>query len=179
MDMSSNCTILIVDDQLTGRETLAALLGNQGYQLAFARDGAEALEQAMFLSPDLILLDVMMPGMDGFEVCRRIRATPEITDVSVIIVTALDDRDSRLQGIEAGADDYITKPFDRVELRARVRMITRLNRSRRSLLAHQQAEARAQRQIERLAALRTIDASITSSFDLNLTLNVILDHVIG
>jgi response regulator RpfG family c-di-GMP phosphodiesterase len=179
MDMSSNCTILIVDDQLTGRETLAALLGNQGYQLAFASEGAEALKQAMLLGPDLILLDVMMPGMDGFEVCRRIRATPEIADVSVIIVTALDDRDSRLLGIEAGADDYITKPFDRVELRARVRMITRLNRSRRSLLAHQQAEARAQRQIERLAALRTIDASITSSFDLNLTLNVILDQVIG
>src|SRR4051794_3516226 len=119
MDMNYSCTILIVDDQPTGRETLGALLGNQGYHLAFASNGAEALKQAVVLSPDLILLDIMMPVMDGFEVCRRIRATPEIADVSVIIVTALDDRDSRLQGIEAGADDFITKPFNRVELRAR------------------------------------------------------------
>jgi PAS domain S-box-containing protein len=291
--MIHKSTILIVDDEPTGRETLAALLANQDYHLAFASNGAEALEQAAALSPAVVLLDVMMPAMDGFEVCRRIRATPDLADMAIIIITALDDRDSRLRGIEAGADDFISKPFDRVELRARLRAVTRLNRahrltlerakfervvdlspngimivdsegvirmanpailrtlgvaaganvvgqSLRSFIAPEcydrtidylhgvlagpdsatrfetvllqlagdrtpvevdaghfvwdtkpavqivvrditertQAEARAQRQIERLAALRIIDATITSSLDLNVILNVILDLVI-
>jgi signal transduction histidine kinase len=82
------------------------------------------------LRPDLILLDVMMPGMDGFEVCRRIRAAPALAEVPIILLTALDDRDSLLKGIEAGADDFLSKPADRREIRARVRTITRLNRYR-------------------------------------------------
>jgi PAS domain S-box-containing protein len=125
--------ILIVDDEPAGRETLAALLHSQGYQLAFAEGGAEALRQATELQPDLILLDVMMPELDGFEVCRRLRADALLGEVPIILLTALDDRDSRLQGIEAGADDFVSKPFDRVELRARVRTIVRLNRYRRLL----------------------------------------------
>jgi PAS domain S-box-containing protein len=127
-------TILIVDDEPFGRMTLEALLNIPPYRLAFAENGAEALRQAAHLTPDLILLDVMMPEMDGFEVCRRLRDDPYLAEVPVIIVTALDDRESRLQGIEAGADDLVTKPFDAVELRARVRSITRLNRYRRLLL---------------------------------------------
>ena len=115
--MSQISTILIVDDDVMGRETLAALLRAEEYQLAFACNGPEALEQAAALNPDLILLDVMMPGMDGFEVCRRIRATPALAEVPLILITALDDRDSRIQGIEAGADDFIAKPYDRRELR--------------------------------------------------------------
>lgn len=126
--------ILIVDDEPAGRETLAALLLSQGYQLAFAGSGAEALRQADELQPDLILLDVMMPGLDGFEVCRRLRADPVLGDVPIILLTALDDRTARLHGIEAGADDFVSKPFDRVELRARVRTIMRLNRYRRLLI---------------------------------------------
>ena len=124
-------TVLIVDDESIGRETLEALLFGQGYQLVFASNGQEALSQAASLKPDVILLDVMMPGMDGFEVCRRLRADPNLAEVPVIMVTALDDRDSRLEGIEAGADDFVSKPFDRMELRARVNTITRLNRYRR------------------------------------------------
>jgi len=129
--MSKMTTILIVDDEPSGRETLAALLHTQGYHLAFASDGHGALTQAAALNPDMILLDVMMPGMDGFEVCQRLRSTPGLAEVPIILITALDDRDSRLQGIEAGADDFISKPFDRVELRSRIRAITRLNRYRR------------------------------------------------
>jgi DNA-binding response OmpR family regulator len=129
--MRHSSTILIVDDEPAGRDTLEALLMAQGYNLAFASNGPEALAKAAELTPDLILLDVMMPGMDGFEVCRRLRTDPLLTEVPVIMVTALDDRDSRLRGIEAGADDFVTKPFDRAELRARVRTITRLNRYRR------------------------------------------------
>lgn len=131
--MHTQSTILIVDDDPIGRETLDALLTGQGYHIVFATSGAEALQQAPGITPDLILLDVMMPGMDGFEVCRRLRTHPMLSEVPVIMVTALDDQASRLQGIEAGADDFISKPFNRTELRARVHTIIRLNRYRRLL----------------------------------------------
>ncbi|MBK8048229.1 MAG: response regulator [Anaerolineales bacterium] len=126
-------TVLIVDDQSIGRDALEGVLLDQAYDLHFAVDGLDALSKATTIVPDVILLDVMMPGMDGFEVCRHLRADPVLKEVPVIMVTALDDRDSRLRGIEAGADDFATKPFDRAELRARVRTITRLNRYRRLL----------------------------------------------
>ncbi|MCB0061489.1 MAG: response regulator [Caldilineaceae bacterium] len=129
--MQNKSVILIVDDTETGREILEALLSLPPYQLVFAANGFEALKKAAEITPDLILLDVMMPGMDGFEVCRRLRADPHLAEIPIILVTALDDRNSRIQGIEAGADDFVTKPFDHAELRARVRTITRLNRYRR------------------------------------------------
>jgi PAS domain S-box-containing protein len=128
---SHTTLILIVDDDAAGRETLAALLHAEQYQLAFADSGMAAIEAAATLRPDLILLDVMMPGMDGFEVCRRLRADPQLAEVPIMLVTALDDRESRLAGIEAGADDCVSKPYDRAELRARIRTIARLNRYRR------------------------------------------------
>ena len=123
-------TILIVDDNATARETLVAMLEGQDYQIELAEDGFKALQILHQLQPDLILLDVMMPGMDGFEACRRIRATPQLAEVPIIILTALDDRASLLLGIESGADDFLIKPVDRYELTARVRTITRLNRYR-------------------------------------------------
>ncbi|MCL4294137.1 MAG: response regulator [Anaerolineae bacterium] len=131
--MAAMTTILIVDDMSVGRETLAELLLSPDYQMAFASNGPEALAKAAELAPDLILLDVMMPQMDGFEVCRRLRADPHLAEVPVVMVTALDDRSSRLQGLEAGADDFISKPFDQSELHARVHTITRLNRYRHLL----------------------------------------------
>ena len=134
----SNPVILIVDDEPIGRQAIASLLVGQDYALAFAETGAEALEQAARLLPDLILLDVMLPGIDGFQVCRNLRADPTLAQVPVVMVTALDDQESRVQGIESGADDFVSKPFNRAELRARVRTITRLNRYR-SLLNERQA----------------------------------------
>jgi signal transduction histidine kinase len=122
--------ILIVDDDASARETMVALLEKEHYQLELAQDGFQALQMLETLQPDLILLDVMMPGMDGFKVCRRIRSTPQLAEVPIILLTALDDRDSLLQGIESGADDFLHKPVDRQELVARVRTITRLNRYR-------------------------------------------------
>jgi len=121
-------TILIVDDDPTARETLIAMLEGEDYDLQLAKDGFQALQMLDHIQPDLILLDVMMPGMDGFEVCRRIRATPKIAEVPILILTALDHRDALLMGIDSGADDFLTKPADRRELTARVRTITRLNR---------------------------------------------------
>src|SRR5262245_34110139 len=129
--MEHNKTILIVDDHTSTRKVLQGLLNQQGYDLFFASNGLEALAQAMTLTPDVILLDVMMPGMDGFEVCQRLRAEPRLAEVPVIMISALDDRTSRLRGFKAGADDFISKPFDPVELRTRVQTIAQLNRYRR------------------------------------------------
>ncbi len=133
LTMQPKSTILIVDDQLAMHEVLEGLLSPQGYDLAFASNGKEALTKAAQLMPDVILLDVMMPGMDGFEVCQHLRADAVLGKVPIIMVTALDDRESRLQALKMGADDFVSKPYDNLELRARVQSITNLNRYRRLL----------------------------------------------
>jgi putative two-component system response regulator len=124
-------TILIVDDESAGRDTLEAILEGQGYTLEMAENGQQAIEKARNLLPDVILLDVMMPGMTGFEVCKSLRDDPSLAEIPIIIVTALDDHESLMQGLGLGADDFITKPFDRIELRARLYGITQLNRFRK------------------------------------------------
>jgi putative two-component system response regulator len=126
-------TILIVDDEYSGRETLQSILEGEGYNLVMAENGPQAIVQAKSILPDVILLDVMMPGMTGFEVCEKIRNDPQVAEIPIIILTALDDRDSLLRGLKAGADDFISKPFDRFELRARLIGITRLNRYQKLL----------------------------------------------
>jgi putative two-component system response regulator len=125
--------ILIIDDEPVARRTLAALLAASGYQLEFAVNGREGLQRARVLQPDAILLDVMMPEQDGFETCRQLRADATLSEVPILLITALDDRDSRLAGLAAGADDFLTKPFDSAELALRLRTITRLNRYRQLL----------------------------------------------
>lgn len=132
--MANQSSILIVDDQKVMRDTIALLLGKDNYKLSFAENGPKAIEKAVEIQPDIILLDVMMPGMDGFEVCRHIRKHPIISAVPIIMVTALNDRKSWVEGIESGADDFVFKPLDTVELRTRVKNITQLNRYRRLLV---------------------------------------------
>ncbi|RRR71659.1 MAG: response regulator [Candidatus Viridilinea halotolerans] len=144
--METQSLILVVDDQPVGQMVLASLLEPEGYRLAFAANGPEALTQMQLMAPDLVLLDVMMPEMDGFEVCRRIRADPNLALIPVVMVTALDDQNSLIQGIEAGADDFVSKPFSRAELRTRIRTITRLNRFR-TLLDEQRRAARSRAQL--------------------------------
>jgi signal transduction histidine kinase len=122
--------VLIVDDNPAGQIAIKSLLLNQGYRLEMAANGEQALAKAVEVQPDVILLDVMMPDMNGFEVCQRLRRDPLTAEVPIVMVTALDDIESRLAGFEAGTDDFISKPFDRAELRARVRTITRLHRYR-------------------------------------------------
>ena len=133
-------TILIVDDEPAGRETLESILEPEGYYLVLAENGYQAIEQAKAIQPDVILLDVMMPGMNGFEVCRRIRSEKGLAEVPILFLTALDDRQSLLNGLEAGADDFISKPFDRYELRARLLGITRLNRYRKLMVERKNLE---------------------------------------
>jgi two-component system, cell cycle response regulator len=131
--------ILIVDDDAVGRESLEALLATQGHQLLFAENGTQALRMAEQHRPDLVLLDVMMPGMNGFEVCRQLRAHAQLAEVPILMLTALDDDQSRLQGLQAGADDFISKPYQVAELRTRIKTITRLNRYR--LLTEERAKS--------------------------------------
>jgi phosphoserine phosphatase RsbU/P len=126
--VTSPATILIVDDEPVGRASLRSALIQENYNLLTAESGVESLRLAAEALPDLILLDVMMPGMDGFAVLRELRATPALADIPVVMITALTDSENKIKGLEAGADDFLGKPFDRLELRARVRTITRLNR---------------------------------------------------
>lgn len=113
--------ILIVDDVPANTRLLQAKLSAEYYQVETAHDGYEALRQALSWQPDLILLDVMMPKLSGFEVCRRLRADPATRDVSVLMVTALDQSTDVETAVDAGTDDFITKPINRTELLLRVR----------------------------------------------------------
>src|SRR2546427_7623960 len=118
--------ILVVDDTVHNVKMLADLLAAKGYAIVTAASGQEALERVDAERPDLVLLDVMMPGMDGYEVCRRIRANPEYGILPVVMVTALDPTRERIKGLEAGADDFLTKPVNMGELVARVRSLLRI-----------------------------------------------------
>jgi DNA-binding response OmpR family regulator len=117
--------ILVVEDELSLQETLAYNLKHQGYEVETVGDGLQAVETARKLRPDLILLDVMLPGIDGFEVCRILRRE---MNTPVLMLTARDDEIDRVVGLELGADDYITKPFSMRELMARVKARLRVVR---------------------------------------------------
>lgn len=126
--------VLIVDDNEASRSTIASMLRQDGYDLRFASNGLEAVALTESLRPDLILMDQMMPGITGTQACRCIRENPELAEIPIVFVTALDDRETRLMAFQSGADDVLAKPVDRLEVRMRVRNITRLNRYR-SLVA--------------------------------------------
>jgi adenylate cyclase len=120
--------ILIVDDNATNVKVLQTRLAAEGYEIVTAADGEEGLAAARQLTPDLILLDVMMPKIDGIEVCRRLRADPEFPFTPIILVTAMADSKDVVAGLEAGGDEYLTKPVDHAALAARVRSMLRIKR---------------------------------------------------
>jgi two-component system sensor histidine kinase/response regulator len=153
-------TILVVDDNLQNREVAEGNLIGAGYAVIQAEGGAEALALLTARRPDLVLLDVLMPGMDGYETCRLIRALPEGGDVPVLFLTALGDLETHKAALESGADDFLTKPLNRTELLIRVRSLLRIKRLSDELRGNVQvirtqrdALLAAQRQKDELTAL--------------------------
>jgi len=132
MKALADCLILLVDDVRTNINILVEALKGD-YRLGFALDGESALKFAVAKHPDLILLDIMMPGMDGYEVCRRLKADPVTRDIPVLFITAMDEIKSKTVGFELGAQDYITKPFEVLEVKARVKTHLTLKLARQVL----------------------------------------------
>jgi len=124
--MTTPAKVLVVDDTPHNVKLLADLLAVKGYEVATAVNGEEALAKVASEAPDLILLDVMMPGLSGYDVCRRLRADPQTALLPVVLVTSLDPQGERVKGIEAGADDFLPKPINQAELFARVRSLLRV-----------------------------------------------------
>ena len=116
----SKATILVVDDNTDNVEILRAFLESRGFTIAEARDGRAALAKMEEVQPDLVLLDVMMPGMDGWEVCRVIKQHPQLGDTKVVMVTAKGGFEDKFEGLRSGADDYVVKPVDFKDLMGKV-----------------------------------------------------------
>jgi adenylate cyclase len=178
--MSDPEKILVVDDVPTNVRLLEAVLVSKGYEVVSANDGEQAMELVASTQPDLVLLDVMMPGIDGYEVCRRLRENPETAVLPVVMVTA--STNEKTKGIEAGADDLIGKPFDHDELLARVRSLLRIKRFHDTITAQTEElvdlnrtlEERVERQVlelERVQKLRRflspqlVDAIVSAGDD--------------
>jgi two-component system, NtrC family, sensor kinase len=154
-------TILIVDDTPENLEVLSESLVTAGYRVAVAIDGESAIEQASFAPPDLILLDVMMPGIDGFETCYHLKAHPTTQDIPVLFMTALSEAENKARGFSLGAVDYITKPFQREEVLARVRVHVQLRHYAQTLAQQnqrlkQEIEHRKQAETELANTLTTL-----------------------
>ena len=157
---ASQRTILIVDDNPANLSVLLDTLEQHGFEVLVARDGESTLERLSYVRPDLILLDVMMPGMSGFETCRRLKADPATRGIPVIFMTALTNTEHKLEGFRAGAVDYVTKPFQQDELVARVRTHLTLEGLRAELIeANERLEERVGERTRELAdALDEVEA---------------------
>jgi sigma-B regulation protein RsbU (phosphoserine phosphatase) len=147
MKKLSDCRLLLVDDTKANLDILVAGLKGE-YQLSLALNGETALKLAARALPDLILLDVMMPGLDGYEVCRRLRQMPETAEVPIIFLSALDEAQNKARGFEAGANDYVTKPFDMLEVKARVRSLLKAKAYNDAVKEQMAGELRVARQIQ-------------------------------
>lgn len=148
MEEKKEKRILIVDDEERNLKLLEKILNREGYIVEKAVNGVEALQKTGEFSPDLILLDIMMPEMDGYEVCRRIKMNPSTQNIPIIMVTGLTDRDSRLEGLKVGANEFLNKPVDMTEIGIRVKNILKVKEFEDFLLDHN-------KRLETLVAERT------------------------
>jgi DNA-binding response OmpR family regulator len=144
--------ILVVDDILKNIQLLGSVLGKEGYAVSYATNGAKALEMAASEPFDLILLDVMMPEMDGFEVCGRLKQNPDTADIPILFLTAKSEQSDIVRGLQEGALDYLTKPFNTAELLARVKTHMALMQSKADLLRSKAELEEKNRDLERLLA---------------------------
>lgn len=126
--MTLRSKILIVDDELSIRMQLESMLKHEDYDIKLVANGKELLDKIGEIAPDLIILDVMMPEMDGFEVCRRVKSNPQFQHIPIILITSLNGKKVLSEGLDAGADDFLQKPVGEIELRARVRSMLRIKR---------------------------------------------------
>ena len=176
--------ILCVDDDKRNLELLDALLSPLGYDLQFSGSGEEAFKQIQQEVPDLILLDVMMPLLSGFEVLERLRSEERTKLIPVVLLTALNAKEDRIKGMEAGCDDFISKPFDKSELIARVRSLLKISYYRRSLDEKGKFEAVIQELKEGVIVcdpdwtVTRINHSAQHSLDLSVG-DALLDHIFG
>jgi signal transduction histidine kinase/DNA-binding response OmpR family regulator len=182
MAKSQHGRILLVDDNLASVEFIAIELRRAGYIVAEADNGAAALEAVRKEPPDLILLDVMMPEMDGCELCRRLKGDPATEHIPIIMVTALNDRANKLQALEAGAEEFLTKPTDRAELMARVNSLLRSKQTRDELAASVEEQRRLVGElnltIERLRTLGDLSRAVASNLDRDEVLATIVSHAV-
>ncbi|HEX9653015.1 MAG TPA: diguanylate cyclase [bacterium] len=148
---SKRRTILVVDDVPVNIQLLTTYLASEGYEIVSARDGVEAIELVRKHLPDLILLDVMMPKMNGFEVCQVIKADKDTMFIPVIMVTALNELEDKIKGMNAGADDFISKPFNKLELMVRVRSLLRIKYLNDALNEKVQELQKAKEELRQLA----------------------------
>lgn len=151
-DNQPQLKVLVVDDEDNIIELIRLGLRYEGFQVEVASDGEQGIALAQRIDPDLVILDVMMPGIDGLEVCRRLRANPTTRDVPILMLTAKDEVGDRILGLQTGADDYLTKPFDFYELLERIKAI--LRRQSRAKSAQGEAGSNDASQVLQFADLR-------------------------
>ncbi len=152
----ANEKVLIADDEEPNLRLLSSLLISSGYDIEMASNGKEAVQKSTVYKPDLIILDIMMPVMDGYDACKLIKAAPETKNIPIIIVTALNDRGSKLKGLEAGANDFLSKPIDKTELIIRMTNLLRIKSYEDFMLRHNEI-------LEREVRERTQDLSDMSN----------------
>src|ERR1700690_505748 len=155
--------ILIVDDEEANLRLLTQWLIEIGYDIELALNGQEAVQKTRIKRPDLVILDIMMPVMDGYEACSLIKADPETKNIPIIMVTALNDRESKLKGLSAGANDFLSKPIDQTELIIRVKNLLKIKAFEDFMFRHNQIleEEVRKRKVELDNAFRALESMST------------------
>lgn len=158
--------ILIVDDMQTNLILMSSYLQNSGYEVFSASNGQAAIKNARLLKPALIILDVVMPGMSGYDVCRVLKSDPETQDIQVLVSTASDSKESRTRAFEVGADDFVTKPFDKAILKAKVKSLLRISHLKDKLKVQYEAINEQNRQIDtQLKMAKQIQQALISKYN--------------